>query len=97
MEYKSGLRKIEDGMFDTIGVMPIIKSALKKLRQDRQATLRNDRTRRRYKKAILLMRKTPNAERLGVAMSRLDQAAKRHVVHRNKASRLKRNLARLLR
>ena len=54
--------------------MPIIKSAKKKLKQDKA-------------------KKEPKANNLKKAYSLLDKAAKRKIIHKNKASRLKSQLA----
>lgn len=77
--------------------MPVTRSATKKLRQDRVATRLNDELKRRYKRAVVAMRKNPTPARLNVATSFVDRAAKRRVIHANKASRIKSTLARLLR
>ena len=73
--------------------MPNIKSAKKKLRQDRKRTIRNLRYKRMYKSALKNVRKAKNLkearEWLAKAYSWLDKAAKRHVIHANKAARLK--------
>lgn len=45
---------------------------------------------------IKTMRKSPSAKNLTRVFSALDKAAKRNIIHANKASRLKANLARLL-
>ena len=76
--------------------VPVTKSATKKLRQDRMATRRNDGLRRRYKRTVLAMRKHPTPARLIVAMSLVDRAAKRRIIHANKAGRINIALARLL-
>lgn len=76
--------------------MPVTKSAIKKLRADRTRTHHNDQVRRQYKRAVLSMRKHPTPALLSAATSLIDRAAKRRVIHANKASRAKRALARLL-
>lgn len=75
--------------------MPIIKSAIKKLRQDRQREAHNRAIKKKFKEAILAFRKKPTLANLSVASSQLDKAAKRHIIHKNKASRLKSNLSSL--
>lgn len=77
--------------------MPLLDSAIKKLRQDRRKTKVNDRIRNQFKRALSLMRKKPTKTQLAKVSSLLDRAAKTHVIHENKASRLKSRLARLLR
>lgn len=77
--------------------VPVTRSAIKKLRADRTRTRHNDEVRRRYKRAVLSMRKHPTPALLNAATSLVDRAAKRQIIHANKASRVKRALARLLR
>ncbi|MBI4039427.1 30S ribosomal protein S20 [Candidatus Daviesbacteria bacterium] len=76
--------------------MPIIKSAIKKLRQDRRREAHRRAIKKKLKEAILAFKKKPTSENLSLASSQLDKAAKRHVIHRNKASRLKSNLSSLI-
>lgn len=76
--------------------MPVIKSAKKALRRSiRQASV-NERVRKEYKAAVKAVRGTPTPEKLKKAYSELDQAVKKNLIHRNKASRLKSRLANLL-
>ena len=75
--------------------MPIIKSAIKKMHQDRARTQNNEKTRAAYKKAVKTMRSKPGLETLKAAFSAIDTAAKKHVIHKNKAARLKSHLSRL--
>ncbi|OGK25451.1 30S ribosomal protein S20 [Candidatus Roizmanbacteria bacterium RIFCSPLOWO2_01_FULL_37_12] len=87
--------------------MPIIKSAKKKMRQDKKRTLQNKKYELAYKKIIdkaKKYKKSPPAVRevgktdelLRTAYQAIDKAAKKHVIHKNKASRLKGMVARLL-
>lgn len=75
--------------------MPVTKSAKKALRRDRRRAVINKLIKEKLKKVISLARKKPNIENLKKASSVLDQAAKRGLIHRRKASRLKSRLARL--
>lgn len=84
--------------------MPIIKSAKKKLRQDKKRTLQNLRYELAYKKIInraKKLKKTETAKKaldlLKKAYSAIDKAAKKKVIHKIKAARLKANVARYLR
>lgn len=72
--------------------MPIIKSAIKKLRQDEKRKYDNSKTEEIYKKAVRVARNTPSAKNLQQAYSAIDTAAKKHVIHPNKAARLKSRL-----
>lgn len=76
--------------------MPVIKQAIKKVRQDRRKTAINLRRRLAYKKAVHDFRKKPAAARLTAVYKALDLAAKTNVIHKNKASRLKSRLSKLL-
>ncbi|HVV66716.1 MAG TPA: 30S ribosomal protein S20 [Candidatus Saccharimonadales bacterium] len=73
--------------------MPIIKSAKKRVRVSNKAAIRNSKSRRSFKSALKLFAKTPSAESLGSAQSNLDKAAKKGVIHKNKAARLKKRAA----
>lgn len=76
--------------------MPIIKSAIKKVRKDKVRTIRNTRSENAFKKAIKETRKNPSAKTLNTVFSALDKAVKVNIIHRNKAARLKSNLSKLL-
>lgn len=76
--------------------MPIIKSAIKKLRKDRQRTISNKKRMALLKKAIKNAKKKPAAESIKKIVSLVDKAAKRHLIHKNKANRLKSQLAKLV-
>lgn len=87
--------------------MPIIKSAKKKLRQDIKRTKRNKQYETAYKKIIGQLKKDKKGlpalgqgEKakglLQKAYSAIDKAVKKRVIHKNKASRLKSMVARML-
>ena len=86
--------------------MPIIKSAKKKLRQDSKRTKQNKQYELAYKKIIHEVKKhkkdlpagrqEKNAELLKKAYKAIDKAAKKSIIHKNKAGRLKAMVARLL-
>ncbi len=76
--------------------MPIIKQAIKKVRQDKRKTEINLVVRGKYKKAVSAFRKNPSAALLSAAFKALDRAAKTNVIHRNKAARLKSRLSKKL-
>lgn len=72
--------------------MPIIKSAIKKVRKDKIRTERN-----RAKKSVIhtLLKKArseKSLDNLSKAFSALDKAVKTNLIHRNKAARLKSRL-----
>jgi small subunit ribosomal protein S20 len=76
--------------------MPNIKSALKKVRQDERRTAVNERWRRRYREAVKVLRENPNGELYRKAQEELDKAAKRGVIKKGKAARLKSRLSKLI-
>lgn len=76
--------------------MPVIKQAIKKVRQDKRKTVINALKKTAYKKAVSVFRRSPSAELLKKAYVALDKAAKTNVIHHNKASRLKSRLSKML-
>jgi small subunit ribosomal protein S20 len=73
--------------------MPIIKSAIKKVRKDKARTARNKKRELTLKSLIKKVRTTKSAKDLQAVFSALDKASKVHLIHRNKASRLKSRLS----
>jgi small subunit ribosomal protein S20 len=77
--------------------MPIIKSAKKRVRVARKATVRNVKTKRSLKSALksfhASLTGSKGAAAHAKAQSALDKAAKKGVMHKNKAARKKRQLA----
>ncbi len=76
--------------------MPVTKSAKKKLAQDKKKTQRNKPVMTRARRAIIDFRKDPTPDRLKVVYRLIDRAAKKNIFKKNKASRLKSRLAKLL-
>lgn len=74
--------------------MPVIKSAKKKLRQDQERTKRNKRVQEAYKTAIKNTTAQPTKQSIAEAYSSIDTAAKQRIIHKNKAARLKKQVAR---
>lgn len=79
--------------------MPIIKSAKKRARVANKAAIRNSKTKRSFKNAIKQLQAALSkgdkkaSELQRAAQSELDKAAKKGVIHKNKAARKKRQLA----
>lgn len=73
--------------------MPLIKSAIKKVRKDKVRTARNDKREGLVKSAIKKVRQTKIAADLQAAFSALDKAAKVKLISKNRASRLKSRLS----
>lgn len=79
--------------------MPIIKSAKKRVRVTQKAATRNSKTKRSLKSAVkafhasLTGNSAKSGEKLNKAQSEIDKAAKKNVIHKNKAARKKSQLA----
>lgn len=76
--------------------MPITKRAIKKLRHDRVRSVQTDSVRKTLRKLIKAARVSPGKKSLSTAFRALDKAVKNHVIHKNKAARLKSRLSKLL-
>lgn len=75
--------------------MPIIKSAIKKVRKDKTRTARNKRRASHVDHLLKEARKKPNTKTLAAFYSAIDKAAKVKLVHKNTAARLKSRLSKL--
>ena len=75
--------------------MPVIKSAIKKLRQDRKREKKNDALRASLKLAISQAKKTKSGKSVAQAVAVVDKASKNKIIHSNKAARLKSTLTKL--
>jgi small subunit ribosomal protein S20 len=73
--------------------MPIIKSAKKRVKVANKAAVRNSKTKRSLKTALKAFVKKPAAAAHSSAQSELDKAVKKGIMHKNKAARLKKQLA----
>lgn len=77
--------------------MPIIKSAKKRVRVARKATVRNAKTKRSLKTALKSFHASLTGKKASEAHSKaqsaVDKAAKKGIMHKNKAARKKRQLA----
>lgn len=83
--------------------MPIIKSAKKALRQAKSRETRNRKWKDAVRTAVKTVQKAAIAKKteetknaLSSAYKTIDKAAKKHIIQKNKASRMKSRLARLL-
>lgn len=76
--------------------MPVSKSAAKALRKDKRRTAMNKPVRSKLKNAVDAASKAKSETALSAAFSAIDRAAKKRVIHRNKAARLKSKLSKLL-
>lgn len=76
--------------------MPIIRSAIKKVRKDKIRTARNKKREITLKSLIKKVRVSKTSKDLQAAFSALDKAAKVHLIHPNKSARLKSRLSKLI-
>jgi len=76
--------------------MPVIKSAKKKLRKDRKKEIVNKNLKNLFKKTIKLAEKSPSEVNVKKAVKIIDKIAKKNIIHKNKAARIKSKLAKLL-
>lgn len=76
--------------------MPVTAQAEKKLRRDRKQQAVNAAHRLHLRDGIKLMRKSPTKKQLQAVFTLLDKSVKYHVIHKNKAARLKSRLSKLI-
>jgi small subunit ribosomal protein S20 len=77
--------------------MPVIKSAIKKLRQDRVREARNDNYRKELRDILRAVKKpTAKFSTLQDAHSIIDKGVKKNLMHANKAARMKSQVAKLV-
>lgn len=72
--------------------MPIIKSAIKKVRKDKTRTARNQKRSIVIKALLKKAKKSKSAKDIKAAFSALDKAVKVKLIHPNKSARLKSRL-----
>jgi len=76
--------------------MPITKRAIKKLRHDRKRAGTSDAVRAILRKLVKAARIAPSKKTVTTAFAALDKAANKHLIHKNKAARLKSRLSKLI-
>jgi small subunit ribosomal protein S20 len=76
--------------------MPVTKQAEKKLRHDKIRSTYTAKKRELLRENIKNFRKSPSQKSLPSAFQILDKAVKTHLIHKNKADRLKSRLSKLL-
>lgn len=74
--------------------MPLIKSAVKKMKQDRRRYAQNLRTKRAMRTATKTFEANPSFEAMRAAQSAIDTAAKKKVISKQAAARRIKHLAR---
>lgn len=75
--------------------MPIIKSAIKRMRQTAKRRARNVTTKRNLKGAVKAFLASPDAKNLSAAQSELDTMVKKNLLPKNTAARRKAQLSRV--
>ncbi|MEK7517654.1 MAG: 30S ribosomal protein S20 [Patescibacteria group bacterium] len=75
--------------------MPIIRSAKKKLRKDKKRERFNKRFTNILNSSMKKAKKLPSEKNITEAISVLDKSAKKNIIHKNKAARLKSKLSKL--
>jgi small subunit ribosomal protein S20 len=76
--------------------MPITKTAKRALRGSRRKAQVNAIYLAKLEMAVRAAKKSKSAEKVLTAISLADRAAKKHMIHKNKAARIKSALAKLL-
>ena len=76
--------------------MPVIRSAKKKLKVDRKRESANKKRRSLIDISIKKAEKTPNLKNIQSVFSVVDKAVKNKLIHKNKASRIKSRLSKLI-
>lgn len=76
--------------------MPVIKSAIKKQRKDKKREKENSTFMVTVAKAVKAAQKGATPKVVAEAFSMIDRAAKKNLLHKNKAARMKAGLSKLL-
>lgn len=76
--------------------MPVIKSAEKKLRKDKKRTAENKRIEKLFISAFKKVKKNPTESVVKKTAQLADKLAKKNIIHKNKAARIKSKLSKLL-
>lgn len=73
--------------------MPIIKSAKKRVKTAKKAAVRNSKVKRSLRSAVKAFTTKKDAKNHSSVQSAVDKAAKKGIIHKNKAARLKKQAA----
>lgn len=76
--------------------MPILKSAIKKLRRDKKKEKENNSFMLVTEKAVKNAKKVKSEKAVSGAFSLVDKAVKKHLIHKNKANRIKSSISKTL-
>lgn len=72
--------------------MPVIKSAIKKLKQDKKHEKSNKKIEKKMGETIKKAGRSKSEKTVASAFSAIDKAVKANIIHKNKAARLKSRL-----
>ena len=75
--------------------MPLLRNAKKALRVSKRKTEINQTTKSRMKTMLDAVKAKPSNDTISNAYSAIDRAVKKHLLHKNKAARLKSQVSRL--
>ncbi len=76
--------------------MPVTKTAKRALRGSKNKTEINKTISRKLEIAVRAAKKSKEAKKISAASSLADRAAKKNVIHKNKAARIKSQLSKLI-
>lgn len=76
--------------------MPVIKSAKKKLKQDKKRTQANKLLKLALRDALKNAQKTKTLDKVKSAIKLTDKSVKKGLIHKNKAARIKSRLSKLV-
>lgn len=76
--------------------MPVLKSSKKALKVAKRRKKENDALKSKLRAVQKALMSTPSKETLSNAFSTIDRAAKNHLMHKNRAARLKSQFSKLL-
>jgi small subunit ribosomal protein S20 len=76
--------------------MPVIKSARKKLKQDKKREKANKELKLAFRDAVKTAHKTKTLDKITKAVKLTDKAVKKGLIHKNKAARIKSRLSKLV-
>ena len=76
--------------------MPLLRNAKKALRQSKKKAVINQRVRSRMKTAMDKAKTALTKDNVSNVFSAVDKAVKKHLLHKNKAARLKSQLSKKL-
>lgn len=76
--------------------MPLLKHAKKKLKQDKKRTIRNKKVKTTFKESVKKAKVVKTEKTISAAFQAIDKAAKKHLIHKNKAARMKSALSKLV-